>query len=75
VKTKRHNLHVYLGQDGYVDDTTDRLKINTHINTQIDRGIYCHMFYNCPDVLEAINYEPPSIVDYYHDIIDGKVTY
>ena len=75
MKTKKHNLHLYLGQDGLIDDTTDHTQITNHIEARTNQAVYCHMFYDCPDVLEAINYEPPSIEQYYRDIIDGKTTY
>ena len=72
-KTKLHNLHVYLGQDGLVTDTTDYTQVSRSLEHQIDKSIYCNVFYDCPDVLEEVNYERPSMVQYYRDIKDGKV--
>ena len=72
-KEKLHNLHVYLGQDGLVNDTTDHIVINRQLDIEYEQAVYCSIFKDCPDVLTQHNYKMPDLAQYYRDIIDGKV--
>ena len=70
---KEHNLHLYLGQDGLVGDTTDHVAINRKLDEEYERSLYLSIFKDSPDVVLAYNYKAPDMAQYYRDIVDGKV--
>ena len=72
-KSKEHDLHVYLGQDGLVKDNTDHVSINKMLDSQYEFAVYCSIFRDCPEVLSQHNYKAPDMAQYYRDIVDGKV--
>jgi len=70
---KQHDLHLYLGNDGTMKNTTDTETINRQLDIQDEHAAYCAIFKDCPDILSQHNYKAPDLAQYFRDIVDGKV--
>jgi hypothetical protein len=69
----RHNLHIYLGIDGCIKDTTDYISIRHHLdNVSYYRELET-IFSPNDRLWDDYENNNIDIKSYYRDIVDGKI--